>query len=232
MVSNFDELAKSLFLERNDKEKVERAKNIVKKFKEGIREKGKGIIKKQGTKNRPVLKVNGKNIDESVKEFSFVFREKDLTNMGTYWKDPSGGPGSHSIILRVMDEVVKENLIENLDNIFMWAKNPAIHELTHAFDDIKSDYNVEPPRIGGTEEYFNNDQEVNAYFVEGLSDMIDAIDYRHDGEIPDMWGDFEKFKDRFYRLYLPDSFKNEMRSETEKDVIKRLYQFWSEYIKT
>lgn len=229
MYKYYSNLAKELFLERDEDRFIVEIDEIIVGFEEAIKEGGEDVINYVSDIAGERLIIYGSDAYdiypvEPVDEFQFVFKEADYKNTGMYKKDfnAEDREGSHVIILNVLEEVSKEYLIENVDSIFEGHRKTMVHEITHALDDRRSNYEISPDQ-----NYHESDQEINAYFIDAIDDMSKAIFYRHDGKIPEEWRDFDTFKKRFFRLYFSDSFRGKITKKVKNRIIKRLYKYWN-----
>lgn len=102
-----------------------------------------------------------------------------------------------------------------------------IHEIIHHFDFRRS--GLSKDEWLDREDYYKDDKEINAFF-QSLIDGIEENPEMYEDHIEDWKNDFKSFRDWFFNMNRMRKFKKSMSDSQYRRVVKRLYNFWNEYL--
>ena len=96
------------------------------------------------------------------------------------------------------------------------------HEISHLFDYIKSGKELSNTSNKGKIDYYNDVQEINAYYTQGINKVISLMD--NDESYRVILNDFKKFKNFFIsKIECFDDIKTLWNETSIKRLDKRLY---------
>jgi hypothetical protein len=108
--------------------------------------------------------------------------------------------------------------IENITNY----EDAIKHEISHLFDYIKSGKELSNTSDKNKIDYYNDVQEINAYYTQGINKVISLMD--NDESYRVILDDFNKFKNFFLsKIKCFDDIKSLWNEKSMKRLDKRLY---------
>lgn len=108
--------------------------------------------------------------------------------------------------------------IENITNF----EDAIKHEISHFFDFIKSGKELSSTSNKDKIDYYNDVQEINAYYTQGINKVISLMDSDESYRV--ILNDFKKFKNLFLsKIICLDDIKSLWNESSMKRLDKRLY---------
>lgn len=118
----------------------------------------------------------------------------------------------------------QEALRDEIINVLERKKNDFIHEYIHYLDDKRSEHDFFGRSAEfGSEEYYREDEEVNAYFQQAMASAEEKINRKN-------WRGFRELKNWFFGNAIEDEVVKNITTDQRKRLVKRLYDYWTNYI--
>lgn len=109
-----------------------------------------------------------------------------------------------------------------------------VHEFIHVFDSERMNVMAPTSRLSNND-YYNHPVEINAYYQEAVSHFETTFSNMppsvREQQLNRVSGSFDEFLS-LMRVMLDNSFLDARRLRTDRALVRRLYRYWDEMVRT